>query len=369
MSNLPEENSESAGGSQEGIDTGGGSTNGGPGTAARPSRRSAPETAAPPAEQPEREKTGNGSTPEISVVVPLLDEAESLPELAERVEKALGEKFAYELIMVDDGSLDGSWEVIRDLAGRHSEVRGIRLQRNYGKSSALQAGFDNSRGRYVVTMDADLQDDPMEIPDMIDMLREGYELVSGWKKKRHDPLSKTIPSRFFNKVTAWVTGINLHDFNCGLKAYRREVIENIYLYGELHRYIPFLAKLEGFREIGEQVVRHHPRKYGKTKFGLSRFMNGFLDLLTLMFVRNYLQRPMHFFGSLGFLFLVVGGVINAWLAALKIFYGENLGDRPMLLLGVMLMVLGAQFFSIGFLGELIQKGNEKKQAPRIKDRV
>ncbi|MDZ7771694.1 MAG: glycosyltransferase family 2 protein [Balneolaceae bacterium] len=321
-----------------------------------------------PSERGRKELTPDTQT-HISVVVPLLDESESLPELARRIRDALKEDFSYEIIMVDDGSEDDSWQVIRRLAEQHDEVRGIRLQRNYGKSTALQAGFDASRGEYVVTMDADLQDDPREIPEMIDRLKKGCDLVSGWKKKRHDPLSKTIPSRFFNKVTSWVTGIGLHDFNCGLKAYRREVVEHLKLYGELHRYIPFLAKLEGYTRIEEQVVQHHPRKYGTTKFGLSRFMNGFLDLLTLIFVRNYLQRPMHFFGAVGFLFLFVGGVINAWLAVEKIFYGANLGDRPLLLLGVMLMVLGAQFFSIGFLGELIQKGNEKKQAPNIKDRV
>lgn len=347
------------------VETNGSNGSDGPDTASRRHENGDPS----PAEQSERRKSGNGTPPELSVVVPLLDEEESLPELYERIREALDGRIGYEVIMVDDGSEDGSWEVIRDLAGRFEEVRGVRLQRNYGKSTALQTGFDESRGRYVVTMDADLQDDPREIPEMVARLEEGCELVSGWKKKRHDPLSKTIPSRFFNKVTAWVTGIGLHDFNCGLKAYRREVVEHLHLYGELHRYIPFLAKLEGFNRIDEQVVRHHPRKYGTTKFGFSRFMNGFLDLLTLIFVRNYLQRPMHFFGALGFVFLVGGGVINAWLAVEKIFYGENLGDRPLLLLGVMLMVLGAQFFSIGFLGELIQKGNEKKQSPNIRERV
>ena len=205
---------------------------------------------------------------------------------------------------------------------------------------------------------------------MLQQLKEeDLHLVSGWKKKRHDPISKTVPSRFFNKVTSLVTGITLNDFNCGLKVYRADVIENIYLYGELHRYIPFLAKLEGYNRIGEKVVKHHPRKYGETKFGISRFMHGFLDLLTLLFVNRYLQRPMHFFGTLGFLFLILGGAINAYLSIDKIFYGEPIGDRPLLLLGVMLMVLGAQIFSIGFLGELIQKRNEKQQKPNIREKV
>jgi glycosyltransferase involved in cell wall biosynthesis len=286
------------------------------------------------------------------------------------VHEALDDKYNFELIFVDDGSSDGSWEEIEKVSCEKEFVRGVRLQRNYGKSSALQVGFEKAKGSYIATMDADLQDDPSEIPEMLQQLKDGnLHLVSGWKKTRHDPISKTIPSRFFNWVTSLVTGIKLNDFNCGLKVYRRDVIKNIYLYGELHRYIPFLTKLEGYNRIGEKVVEHHPRKHGKTKFGISRFMHGFLDLLTLLFVNRYLQRPMHFFGTLGFLFLVAGALINLYLTIDKIFYGANLGDRPLLLLGVMLMVLGAQIFSIGFLGELIQKGNEKKQKPNIKDTV
>lgn len=316
------------------------------------------------------EKDLNKSDVELSVVIPLLNEEESIAELAEEVYSALKENHSYELIFVDDGSTDGSWKQIKKIKEEIDVVTGIRLQRNYGKSSALQAGFEKASGAYIATMDADLQDDPYEIPLMLQQLKEqDLDLVSGWKKKRHDPISKTIPSRFFNKVTSLVTRINLNDFNCGLKVYRREVIDHIYLYGELHRYIPFLAKLEGYDRIGEKVVKHHPRKYGKTKFGISRFMNGFLDLLTLLFVNRYLQRPMHFFGTLGFLFLVLGGVINAYLSIDKIFFGEPIGDRPLLLLGVMLMVLGAQIFSIGFLGELIQKRNEKQQKPNIQEMI
>ncbi len=305
---------------------------------------------------------------QLSIVVPLFDEEQSIIELVQQVKDALLDKYNLELILIDDGSGDGSWRAIQKISKKEPFIRGIRLQRNYGKSTALQTGFEHAKGDYVATMDADLQDDPREIPEMLKMLKENnYDLVSGWKKKRHDPISKTIPSRFFNKVTSMVTGIKLHDFNCGLKVYRREVIENINLYGELHRYIPFLAQREGFGRIGEKVVKHHPRKYGTTKFGISRFMHGFLDLLTLLFVNTYLQRPMHFFGALGFILLMAGGGVNLYLTIDKLFFGHNIGDRPLLLFGVMLMVLGVQIISVGFLGELIQKGNEEKQKPNVKD--
>jgi len=307
---------------------------------------------------------------DLSVVVPLLNEEQSLSKLAAKVEEALSESFRFELIFVDDGSTDNSWKEIEKLSNTYNWVHGIRFLRNYGKSTALQSGFERSRGTFVATMDADLQDDPFELPQMVAMIKEeGYDLVSGWKKERHDPLSKTIPSRFFNKVTSWVTGIDLNDFNCGIKAYRREVIESIHLYGELHRYIPLLAKWEGYDEIGEKVVKHHSRKFGKTKFGLSRFMHGFLDLISLVFVNNYMQRPMHFFGTIGVLLLVVGGFINLYLAIDKLVYGAILGDRPLLLLGVMLMVLGAQIFSIGFLGELFLKNRNEHNKPNIKETV
>ncbi|TYP95606.1 Glycosyltransferase involved in cell wall bisynthesis [Fodinibius salinus] len=316
------------------------------------------------------EKNKYTSDIELSIVIPLYNEAESLAELTDKVHEAIGNEHTFELIFVDDGSSDNSWAVVKELNRSREKVSGIQLQRNYGKSTALQAGFEKADGHFIATMDADLQDDPFEIPEMLQQAKEQQlDLVSGWKKDRHDPISKTVPSRFFNKVTSLVTGIDLNDFNCGIKLYRREVVENIYLYGELHRYIPFLAKLEGYDRIGEKVVEHHPRKYGETKFGLSRFMHGFLDLLSLFFVNRYLQRPMHFFGTLGFLFLILGGGINLYLTIDKIFYGQPLGDRPLLLLGVMLMVLGAQIFSIGFLGELIQKRNEKQQKPNIKERV
>lgn len=310
----------------------------------------------------------NISAINLSVVIPLYNEEQSITEVADRIREALSETPAFELIFVDDGSSDQSWKEITEVTKKYAWARGMQLQRNYGKSTAMQAGFEHARGKYIATMDADLQDDPFEIPKMLQQLKERQlDLVSGWKKKRHDPISKTIPSKFFNKVTALFTGIELNDFNCGLKVYRREVIEHIHLYGELHRYIPFLAKLEGYDRIGEKVVEHHPRKYGETKFGISRFMHGFLDLLTLLFVNRYLQRPMHFFGTLGFLFLFVGGIINLYLTIDKLVYGANLDDRPLLLFGVMLMVLGAQIFSIGFLGELIQKRSEKQQKPNIKE--
>lgn len=315
------------------------------------------------------EQTTHKSSVELSVIIPLFNEDQSLKELSDKLEDALAE-YQFELLFVDDGSDDKSWQEILTLASKTDHIKGIRLQRNYGKSTALQTGFERAEGDFIATMDADLQDDPYEIPLMLTQLKEeGLHLVSGWKKKRHDPLSKTIPSRFFNKVTSWVTGIDLNDFNCGLKVYRREVIDHIHLYGELHRYIPYLAKLEGYDRIGEKIVRHHPRMYGETKFGVSRFMHGFLDLLTLLFVNRYLQRPMHFFGTLGFLFLLLGGAINLYLTVDKIFFGENLRNRPLLLFGVMLMVLGAQIFSIGFLGELMQKSNESKQKPNIKETV
>ncbi len=305
--------------------------------------------------------------PELSIVVPLFNEQESLRELYDTVHKALDHQYSYEIIFVDDGSNDGSWEVIKDLSAKDSDVRGIQFRRNYGKSAALQKGFEKVRGNYVVTMDADLQDDPAEISDMIAMLKNGYDLVSGWKKQRHDPLSKTIPSKFFNLGTSWVTGIPLHDFNCGLKAYRREVIDNIYLYGEMHRYVPLLANWEGFSRIGEKIVVHHPRKYGQTKFGVSRGMKGFLDLVSLMFINKYVQRPMHFFGSIGTISLLFGGGITFYLTVMRLFFHEYLTNRPLFLFGIMLLLLGVQFFSIGFLGELIIKHKGEEKSINIKD--
>ncbi|TVQ03556.1 MAG: glycosyltransferase [Balneolaceae bacterium] len=309
-----------------------------------------------------------GNKPEISIVIPLFNEEQSLHELTNQIIKAV-DGYSFEVIFVDDGSDDFSWDVITKLSGQFHFVRAIRFRRNYGKSDALQAGFEAAKGTYIVTMDADMQDDPFEIPELVAMLKDGADMVSGWKKVRHDPISKTVPSRFFNAITRLTTGIKLHDFNCGLKAYRKEVTDSIFLYGEMHRYVPLLAKWKGFSKISEKVVKHHPRKYGKTKFGISRFLNGFLDLLTLLFVNRYMHRPMHFFGLFGVLFLITGAAISGWLAYLKIFLGEPLANRPLLFLGILLIVVGVQFFSIGFLGEMINKGQVKDQKPGIYEKI
>ena len=307
-------------------------------------------------------------TPELSVVIPLLNEHESLTELASRIDAAIGSR-PYEILFVDDGSTDGSWDVIASLAAADSRIKGIRFRRNYGKSLALQKGFERARGTYIATMDADLQDDPNELPAMFAMLDSGYDLVSGWKQVRHDPISKTIPSKFFNGVTSRMSGIDLHDFNCGLKVYKREVIESIYLYGEMHRYIPLLAKWQGFSKIGEKVVTHHARKYGKTKFGLSRFMNGFLDLITLMFIHTYMSKPMHFFGTIGFVSLSTGGAIVTYLAFMRVFYNEYLSNRPLLLFGILLLVMGVQLFSIGFVGEMLNNSEKRGRKVNIREEV
>ncbi|XWN35995.1 MAG: glycosyltransferase family 2 protein [Balneola sp.] len=315
------------------------------------------------------EKSKESPEVDISIVVPLFNEEESLAELTEAIERSISETYSYEVIFVDDGSTDTSFEVIKGLASKHEQVRGISFSHNYGKSVALQAGFEEVKGKYVVTMDADLQDDPNEVPDMIQMLKGGLDMVSGWKKERFDPISKTVPSKFFNYVTRKAAGIHLHDFNCGLKAYKRDVIDNIYLYGELHRYIPMLAKKEGFTRIGEKIVKHHPRKYGTTKFGLSRFINGFLDLITILFVQRYFQKPMHFFGTVGIILLLFGTVINAYMAILRLFFNQGIGDRPLLFLGILLMVLGIQLLSTGLIGELININHVKKQKPKIREMV
>ena len=290
--------------------------------------------------------------PDLSIVVPVYEEAASLPELADRI-RAACDGFDYEVWLIDDGSRDGSWDVIEALHAEDARFVGVRFQRNYGKSAALAVGFKRVRGRYVVTMDADLQDDPAEIPGLIDRLDEGYDLVSGWKKERKDPLSKTIPSRFFNFVTQIFSGIDIHDFNCGLKAYRREVVKSTNVYGELHRYIPLLAKWEGFERITEKAVQHHPRKHGETKFGVERFIRGFLDLITVTFLTRFAVRPMHFFGTLGTIAFVLGLAISLWLSIEKIVYGVYLSDRPLLLFGALLILFGAQMFTTGLLGEMI----------------
>lgn len=254
--------------------------------------------------------------------------------------------------MIDDGSTDDSWAVIERLHRADPRFAGVRFRKNYGKSAALAVGFERARGRYVVTLDADLQDDPAEIPQMIRTLEDGADLVSGWKQTRHDPLSKTIPSRFFNGVTRVVSGIPLHDFNCGLKAYRAEVVKHVRVYGELHRYIPLLAKWEGYDRIAEQPVQHHARKHGRTKFGLERFIRGFLDLITVVFVTRFGRRPMHFFGGFGTLSFLGGFAISLYLSV-GWFFGTPIGNRPLFFLGIMLVILGVQLFLAGFLGEMI----------------
>jgi glycosyltransferase involved in cell wall biosynthesis len=292
--------------------------------------------------------------PDLSIVVPVYEEAASLPELAEEIRTVCERQgYTFEVWLIDDGSQDESWAVIAHLHEQDPRFAGVRLRRNYGKSAALAVGFARARGRYVVTLDADLQDDPAEIPGLIALLEKGYDLVSGWKKKRQDPLSKTIPSRFFNFVTRKLSGIPLHDFNCGLKAYRQEVVKAVRVYGELHRYIPLLAYWEGFSRITEKPVHHRPRKYGRTKFGLERFVRGFLDLITVLFLTRFMSQPMHFFGTLGVMAFLAGFAISLWLTLEKLVWNQPLTNRPLLLLGVLMILVGVQMFTTGLLGELI----------------
>jgi glycosyltransferase involved in cell wall biosynthesis len=305
---------------------------------------------------------------DLSIVVPLYNEAESLPELVawiDRVARANG--LTYEAILVDDGSNDGSWEVIEKLKQSYPAVRGIGFGRNYGKSAALYCGFEAAEGEVVITMDADLQDSPDEIPALRRMiLEEGYDLVSGWKKKRYDPLGKRLPSKFFNWTARTVSGIRLHDFNCGLKAYRRKVVKSIEVYGEMHRYIPFLAKQAGFTRIGEKVVEHHARKYGHSKFGMERMVKGYLDLITVWFMSHFGRSPMYFFGSLGTLMFLLGGVTTLWVIVTKIYRQLHdipvraVTDQPLFYLAILAVILGVQLFLAGFLGELINRGSSDR---------
>jgi glycosyltransferase involved in cell wall biosynthesis len=302
----------------------------------------------------ETDESTGPSVPDVSIVIPVYDEAESLSELAEQIRQALEPaNLTFDVWMIDDGSHDGSWDVIVGLGRADARFRGLRFRRNYGKSAALNVGFCHAAGRFVVTLDGDLQDDPSEIPSMIATLESGYDLVSGWKRTRRDPLSKRVPSRFFNFVTRKISGIPLHDFNCGLKAYRREVVESVHVYGELHRYIPLLAKWEGFERIAEQEVRHRARQYGRTKFGVERFVRGFLDFLSVLFLTRFAARPMHFFGTAGSMAFFGGFLISLYLSYDKLVNGNPLGDRPLLLLGALLILLGAMMFLTGLLGEMI----------------
>lgn len=305
---------------------------------------------------------------DISVVVPLFNEEESLPELMAWIDRVMRENgFAYEVVLVDDGSRDGSWSVVERLAGEYPAVRGIRFLRNYGKSAALYTGFEAAVGEVVITMDADLQDSPDEIPELYRMITEGgYDLVSGWKKLRHDPAGKRLPSKFFNATCRFVSGIKLHDFNCGLKAYRRKVVKSIEVYGEMHRFIPILAKQAGFRRIGEKAVEHHARKYGCSKFGLERTVKGYLDLITVLFMTHFGRSPMYFFGSLGTLMFLIGGGTTVWIIAAKIWkqmHGLSLRpvtDQPLFYLAILAVILGVQLFLAGFLGELINRGSSDR---------
>jgi glycosyltransferase involved in cell wall biosynthesis len=303
---------------------------------------------------------------QISLVIPLLNEAESLPELHEWIQRVMKQQgiVEWEAIYIDDGSTDHSWQVIEELHSQDKHVRGIRFQRNYGKSAALNVGFDAAEGEVVITMDADLQDSPEEIPGLRKMiLEEGFDLVSGWKVKRYDPISKTIPTKLFNWATRKMSGIELHDFNCGLKAYRKKVVKSIEVYGEMHRYIPVIAKWAGFKKIGEKEVKHQERKFGSSKFGLERFVNGFLDLLTITFVSRFGKRPMHFFGFIGTLMFLLGGVVSVWLIAEKIIHlyqgtpVREVTEQPLFYLALTTMIIGTQLFLAGFLGELISRNS------------
>ena len=307
---------------------------------------------------------------DISVVVPLYNEDESLKELNDWIVRVMqSNHFSYEIIYVDDGSTDNSWEVIQTLTKENPNVKGIRFLRNYGKSAALNQGFKMTSGDVVITMDADLQDSPDEIPELYRMIKEeNYDMVSGWKKKRHDPISKTIPSKFFNLTTRWLSGIKLHDFNCGLKSYNQEVIKTIDVYGEMHRYIPVIAKWAGFKKIGEKVVQHRKRKYGVTKFGMERFIKGYLDLLTISFTSRFIQRPMHLFGSLGTVLFLFGFFVAGYLTYQKIFMSVyRMTERPLFYFGLLAMILGTQLFLAGFLGEMIARNAPDKERYKVKD--
>lgn len=306
--------------------------------------------------------------PDISVVVPLYNEEESLTELSAWIDRVMvAHSFSYEVIFVDDGSKDSSWSVIQTIQKGNPHVKGIRFRRNYGKSAGLNVGFEKACGRVVITMDADLQDSPDEIPALYQMIvEEGFDIVSGWKKKRFDPLSKTIPTKLYNYVTSKMSGVQLHDMNCGLKAYRLDVVKNIEVYGEMHRYIPVIAKWAGFNRIGEKVVVHRPRKYGVTKFGLSRFIYGPLDLLSIMFMGKFGKRPMHFFGVLGSVIMFAGIVILAWLSFAKLFWQTvGIADRPAFYLGILMVIVGVQLFIAGFLGELISRSASERNTYKI----
>ena len=314
---------------------------------------------------------------QISIVVPLYNEAESLPELCSWIDQVMQKnQFSYEMIYINDGSKDNSWQVLQELAKQYATIKGISFARNYGKSAALHEGFQKASGQVVITMDADLQDSPDEIPGLYHMItEEGFDLVSGWKQKRFDPISKTIPTKLYNAATRALSGVSLHDFNCGLKAYKLEVVKTIKLYGEMHRYIPVQAKWNGFTKIGEKVVQHQARKYGVTKFGLERFLYGFLDLLSITFVQTFGKRPMHLFGSLGILSFFSGSLITLWLIGVKLYNiannlkFRNVTENPLFFLALVAIILGVQLFVAGFLGELLITNSDKTTQYQIKEEI
>jgi len=314
---------------------------------------------------------------DVSIVIPLYNEEESLTELVEWIRRVGKEnKLSIEIIMIDDGSTDRSWEIVTELSEKHKKIRAIKFRRNYGKSAALHVGFQAAKGDVVITMDADLQDSPEEIPGLYNMIMdEGFDLVSGWKKKRHDPISKTLPSKFYNYTARAVTGIKLHDFNCGLKAYKRSVVKAIEVYGEMHRYIPVIARRAGFMKIGEKVVQHHERKFGVTKFGMERYINGFLDLLTISFISKFGKRPMHMFGTLGTLMFIAGFLSAGWLGAQKLYMLHNgikailITQSPYFYLSLTAMIIGSQLFVSGFLGELISRSSSDRNQYHIEEEI
>lgn len=304
----------------------------------------------------------------VSILVPLLNEEESLGKLAKEISAVFDTiNSDYEILFIDDGSTDNSLKVIKELSRANNKIRYMSFRKNYGKSAALNVGFKNVTGDAIITMDADLQDDPAEIPSLLEELQKGFDLVSGWKKKRHDPFIKKYSSRFFNYVTKVMSGIKIHDFNCGLKAYRKSVVKSVDIHGELHRYIPVLADWKGFK-ISEVVVKHHPRRYGKTKFGISRFFKGFIDLITVIFTTRYIKRPLHFFGMLGVVSFLIGFIIDAYLSILWFLDEIHLTNRPLLFLGTVLIIVGVQFFSLGLIGEMLAHNSKKEDDYGIKER-
>jgi glycosyltransferase involved in cell wall biosynthesis len=309
---------------------------------------------------------------DISLVISIYNEEESLSELMSCIARVMQDnKYSYECIMIDDGSTDKSWEIIHGLKANYAEIKGIQFRRNYGKSAAIYCGFEAAQGDVVITMDADLQDSPDEIPELYRMIKiDGYDLVSGWKKKRHDPIGKTLPSKFYNWTARKVTGLKLHDMNCGLKAYRNKVVKSIEVFGDMHRYIPVLAKNAGFRKITEKVVVHKARKYGESKFGLSRLVTGYLDLLTVVLVSKFGKRPMHFFGTIGSFFFLIGFIILFYLAYAKVIYHKyQMTDRPLFYFGLLVVIFGSQLFLTGFLAELIGRSSSDRNAYQVDKRI